>query len=217
MQIEFTLTGITPLLMHARDLDAEDEIKEEVKAESLAGIKTPKGDDRFPSWKWQTYVYTNDDGYFTFPPENIQASLREGGTKIIMQKQTTYKEATQSCICVLDKSLLLVNDKPINIAPFAKLDKELFAVHAAEARKHGFQLYAKHARVNGRHHVRVRPRFDTWKVKGELTLTDPEYFGVDILKQIFDVSGKRGIGDWRPSSGKPGPYGQYKVSLKEIK
>lgn len=55
----FELTGTTPLLMHADDVDAADALIEWRQKPDNKNISKP-GDDRSPPWAWQTYLYRDN-------------------------------------------------------------------------------------------------------------------------------------------------------------
>jgi hypothetical protein len=219
MRFAFTLTARTALLLHARNIDGEESIANLREKENASGVKTPKGDDRHPSWKYQTYWYLDDEAFLAFPADNIMASLREGGTQIIMRGQKTFKEITQSgIVCGSENFRILVNGKGINAAPLLKIKDLKYSEHAATAKELGFSLFAKYAQVNGKQHLRVRPRFDDWQIKGEVEVRDKILYDNDgeNLRRIFDAAGRRGIGDWRPSCKKPGLYGQFEADIEKI-
>lgn len=62
----------------------------------------------------------------------------------------------------------------------------------------------------------VRPRFDKWSffVEGEF---DESQVAEETVKQLFEEAGRTGLGAWRPSSPKPGPFGQFRVVEWRVK
>jgi len=62
----------------------------------------------------------------------------------------------------------------------------------------------------------VRPRFDKWSftVEGKF---DEKQVAEETVKQLFEEAGRTGLGAWRPSSPKPGPFGQFRVTGWEVK
>ncbi len=94
MFYEFQLDGLTPLLVHADDVEASDRLQEWRKAPENKSLSTP-GDDRSPPWTWQTYLYT-DGTHLTVPSDNVMVALREAGCEITLKRQTTFKALTQS-------------------------------------------------------------------------------------------------------------------------
>jgi hypothetical protein len=93
-----------------------------------------------------------------------------------------------------------------------------FSDHIKECRNLGFDLLVKRASVGSSKHVRVRPRFDEWQVRGSITVSEPA-ITQDVLEQLFELAGRyAGLCDWRPSSPKkPGPYGMFTAEVKPVK
>lgn len=214
---EFVLTGTMPLLMHWDNIEGGDTLKEwrqdpKNKNQSVAG------DDRSPAWTWHTYCY-NDGEYVTMPQDNVMAALMSGGTQIILKKQKTYKELSQSGILIATEHLRFEygDGQQLSVAQLAAMRDMAFKQQSEECQRLGFRLFCKRAGVNKSKHVRVRPRFDKWQVSGALhVVTDDMPF--DVLESIFNYAGRAGLCDWRPSSPKrPGPYGMFEAKLKKLK
>lgn len=218
MKYYFELTGKTPLLMHADNIDAADALEEWRKDPNNKNI-SKNGDDRSPPWTWQTYLYS-DGEYITIPSDNLMVALRIAGAKITMKGQKSFKEVTQSGMFV-DTDFLdfKCNGQKVPIqemqwALSANEDPGTFADQKQMAEKYGFSLFSKRAKIGKNKHVRVRPKFNNWSVSGSLEVFAPE-ITPEILETIFEISGKGGLCDFRPSSGTPGSYGMYEVSVLE--
>lgn len=217
MKVAFELTGIMPLLMHWDNIEGGDELKEWRQSPKNKNQSVP-GDDRSPGWTWHTYLY-NDGEHVTIPQDNIMATLMYGGAQVILKKQKTFKELSQSAILIDTEHCLFEfsNGKRLPMSTVAKMRDMTFAEQAAKCKELGFRLFIKRAKIGNSKHVRVRPRFDQWKVSGSLTVTS-EDLPFTTLETIFNYAGRAGIGDWRPNSPKrPGPYGQYEAKLKLLK
>lgn len=219
MKVGFELTGRTALLIHADDVEKQDYVTEwqnDPKNKNLS----QKGDDRSPAWKWMSYTYSNGE-CLTISQDNIMACLRDAGSMVTVKGQgkKSYKSLTQTGILLAEEHYpLLVNGKPIPMSKLEPLEDELdFTKHKQLVESLGFSLYIKRARVGASKHVRVRPRLNDWSVKGELE-TVGEDISLDTLTQLFDLAGRyKGLCDWRPSSGKPGPFGAFTSELKVVK
>lgn len=217
LEYAFTLTGLTPLLMHRDDVEAADEL--------MAWRKDPKnksvsvaGDDRSPAWSWQTYLY-NDGEELAIPQQNIMTALRYAGTRIASKGKSTFKAMSQSGIMMTSENCRFTNHgKPISLASIEAFKDEPFSVHKQEARDLGFELLVKRAKVGSSKHVRVRPRFDAWRVSGTLMVIEPAITR-EILAQMLDLAGKfAGLCDWRPSSKEsPGPFGIFSSELQPLR
>jgi hypothetical protein len=83
--------------------------------------------------------------------------------------------------------------------------EEDFPVHKAVAAALGIRLDVRRARPQwNRKHIRVRPRFDHWRVVCDLTMTD-DVLTEALVLQILTLAGKyKGVGNWRPSNPIPG-------------
>lgn len=212
----FELTGVTPLLFHADDIDGSDLLQAWRKHPDNKG-KSVAGDDRSPPWTWFTYLYS-DGEHLCMPSANIMTAIRQAAAKIIMKKQTTFKAASQSGLMILDELCEFHGPKgQVRYADLLKFKEEGFATHSERVKALGFRLDCKRAPVGSSKHIRVRARFDDWTVKGTVEVTD-DTITPAILTQMFDLAGKySGLGDWRPSSPKsPGPFGRFSAKLKEI-
>jgi len=214
-----TLTGTTPLLMHADNLSWAETMA--AWQRDPASRKTSvAGDDRTPAWRWIGSAY-NDGKTFTIPSDNLMTVLREGGAKCPTGvRGGTYKRQTQSGM-VVDQAdwPLTIGGAAVPFAPFKALIEEAdFSKHEAAATAHGFALFVKRAKIGQAKHVRVRPRFDKWEAAGTVTVFD-ETITTDVLRNILTFAGAyAGLGDWRPSSPKsPGPFGKFTATVEELK
>lgn len=203
------ITGRTPLLLHHNNLAARD-------ADSAGGVSGGRaGDDRFPPGRWKRCLYIFD-GRLVMPVENIMASVLKVGSAIKVGGNKTLKEASQRLY--FDSPFLAfrfsgrdLTEKQVD-AIDGKFDEQMTA-----ASKLGFELYVKPCRVNGKGHIRVRPRFNEWETGGEFEVEDEE-LTAERLAKLFDLAGTRsGLGDWRPGSPKrPGTWGMFRSELKAV-
>lgn len=213
-KFRFTLTGFMPLLMHADNIDGADELQAWRKNPANKGV-TVAGDDRSPAWTWQTYCY-HDGEHIVMPSENIMVALRQGGAQMILKRQKTFKEATQSGLLISSEACeLRCQGKQIKWSDVLGMREKTFAEQAAACKKLGFDLFVKRAKVGTSKHIRVRPKFGEWSVTGEIMVLKPE-ITPEILEQLFNLAGKAGLCDWRPSGKTPGPYGQADAEIVEV-
>lgn len=217
------LEGTTPLIMHRDNLQYSEKIRAWQKDPANKEL-SQAGDDRSPAWTWIGYTYC-DDKYVTMSADNLATCIREGGARVPTGSKggdKTYKKLTQSGI-VFDtpEYELTVSGKKIPLDPIRALigDTDFFH-HMEVAEELGFELFVKRAKVQANKHVRVRPLFRDWIVRGTITVLDEDMFGLtqDIVQKIFDQAGTfRGLGDWRPGSPKsPGFYGKFSTTLQKI-
>lgn len=212
----FTLTGFRPMLMHANDVMAQDETRVWQKDSKNRSVSVA-GDDRSPAWTWQTYLY-HDGEHVAMPQDNIMVALRTAGTKIKLKGMTTFKEMTQSNLFIRETHCeFLVGGGRIPMKDLTSFRDAPFSDHVKLVRDMGFALNVKRASVNGKGHVRVRPEFSDWAVRGTIEASDPALTD-DVLSELFTLAGKyAGLGDWRPSSPRrPGPYGTFHAEVTPI-
>ncbi len=215
---EVTITGKSPLLMHWDNLDwtAPKKWREEPENKS----KSVPGDDRSPAFTWIGGLY-HDGKIVSIPTDNIMRCAMEGGAQVPVpggKRGKTYKTQTQSGMVTVEAFWpLLVDGKPIAVEPILKLTNESdFEKHQAFILSLGFELYVKRARIGASKHVRVRPRFNRWATRGLINVWDEE-ITLAALSNIMRIAGAyKGLGDWRPSSRTPGPFGRFDAEVKEV-
>lgn len=213
-----TLTGETPMLMHADDLKWRSELERWLKVPENKK-KSKAGDDRTPAWKWIGCCYHNGK-LVGVPSDNLMTTIREGASKVSTGKKgATFKRQSQSGIVVNELLWPLLAPKgTISWVEISELVKqEDFSLHEAKATELGFELFSKPVRVGQSKHIRVRPRFDSWSTSGTITVFD-DTISEEILVSIFEQAGMYcGLCDWRPSSpSKPGPYGRFTTEIQAL-
>ena len=89
-----------------------------------------------------------------------------------------------------------------------------FSGHKKAANELGFELLVKRAKIGQSKHIRVRPQFPVgWSVSGTIIVWDDQ-IDDKALQQIFEYAGQyKGLGDWRPGSKTPGPYGRFEAKI----
>jgi len=215
---EFVLNGLTPLFMHADDVDAADLLMGWRKDPKNKTASVP-GDDRSPAWTWQTYWYLDDEGCLTIPSDNLLSCLCYAGGKIPLKKQETLKRLVASGIQMPSDFLeFRTNGEKVNVEGFVSNREEPFPAQLKRAREMGFDLDKRRVTVGTAKHVRIRPKFKSWSLSGELILSSME-FTEERLKMLFEIAGTAGgLGDWRPSAPKkPGRYGMFEAKVRILK
>lgn len=215
MTFNFTLTGVSPLLMHADDVEKGDMLSAWRKHPENKSLKVA-GDDRSPPWSWMTYLIT-DGTHVCLSVDMLSASLRQAGSMLTLGKRGTMKSVSQSGLFLApDFMPLLVNGKPIKASKIEALRDLSFSEQSEAAKDLGFSLFVKRATVGSSKHVRVRPRFEEWSVSGSVELLVKEIDETSI-RDLFRLAGQyKGLGDWRPSAPKsPGRFGRFVAELKK--
>lgn len=211
---DFVIKGLTPLLLHQDDVELSDDLTAWRKNPDNANLSTP-GDDRTPPWSWKASCYT-DGEVLTIPADNLMVSLRQAGATMMIpgRRGKTYKEVTQSGILIENPHMpILVGGEVIGYEDVNSISGT-FREHVTAVRDLGFDLFVKRAKVGQSKHVRVRPRFNEWSIKGRLQVTADE-LTMDLIKRLFEIAGtSKGLCDWRPASPKsPGPYGRFETAI----
>lgn len=212
------ITGATPLLMHQDNLDWSDFLTKWL-SDPINKKSSVPGDDRSPGWKWLGALY-HDGRRAVVPSTMLMASLRAAGSTMTIpgKGKKTYKAQTQSGMRIEEPEVpVLIEGREVPVSSLLKLRSEMdFEVHREAVEKLGFSLDTRRASVGRSKHVRVRPRFDTWSLDTSILVWDDQ-LTQEVLHRLWTVAGAhKGIGDWRPSSGKSGAYGTFSVELEEI-
>ena len=215
-KIKIDFTGTMPLLMHASNVLAEDEVRDFRKDPDNKGAK---GDDRHPAWTWQTYLYS-DGEHIVIPADNICKSLMGAGAQYkIPGSKKTFKALSQSGIIPDTPTFkLLIKGKPVPMADIEQHRDQPFPQQLELARALGFDLDVRRLKVGTSKHVRVRPLFSAgWTCSGSFSIID-DALDDAMLNSLFSMAGQRyGIGDSRPGGPTPGQYGTYQAVISAAK
>jgi hypothetical protein len=219
-QYRITMEGLTPLLMHADNLVFSEKIKAWQK-DPANKANSVAGDDRTPPWTWIGSLY-HDGKFIGVSSDNIMTMMREGGAKVLTGKgKETFKKQTQSGIMLDQQQFqLFVDNKPLPIEPVKNLiGNGHFSEHIETVESLGFELLVKRAKIGRAKHIRVRPMFRTWELRGSLTVLDEELTGLteEVIKTVLNQAGALcGLGDWRPSSPSSGTFGKFKPEVVPV-
>ena len=224
-----TLLGENPLLIDRDNLTFVEDVKEWQHNPDNRDKQKP-GDDRSPAWAWLGKLYYEDTSLLwqvSIPVGMLQACIRDAATMIrhpTGRANKTLKDVSQSGILIAEAFIpLLVPGedawRPISYkALYERLrGEDDFRIHESLVKEHGFQLSVLAAKPPGQRarHVRVRPLFPKWQAICHVTVTD-DVLTEAILTQIFEYAGRyKGMGNWRPSTIRPGSYGTFKTEVVE--
>ena len=213
------ITGKTPLLLHADDVEWSDTM-ESWKNDPANKKMSRAGDDRTPAWRWVGYAY-HDGEHLCLPAENIMRAMMEGGGMVLVpggKSGKTFKAQTQSGMMSVTPSWLLSGEKgPIKVKDVtALMQNDKFSEHRPAVNKLGFDLLVRRARIGMSKHIRVRPILRQWSATGELIVTD-EQITEEVLNSILAYAGTyKGLCDWRPGSKTPGSFGTFGAKVTRI-
>ena len=214
------LIGITPLLMHWDNIEWADQM--DAWKSDAANKKTSKaGDDRTPAFRWLGSVYQDGKSVCMFA-DNVSRCVLDGGAMVPVpgaKGNKTFKSQTQSGMKIDEAFIQMkVNGKQIPWEPLSDLMKQpKFTEHIETAKRLGFKLFVKRARIGASKHIRVRPMFENWELEFGISVWDDQLTEA-VCKEIYTYGGTyKGLGDWRPSSKTPGSYGMFGLdSLVEV-
>ena len=222
-QYEITIIGTQPLFMHHDDVEWSDQMelwKNNKDNKSLSKA----GDDRSPAWRWLGNLY-HDNARVVMPTANIMKNLMEAGASVLVpggKSGKTFKAQSQSGIMPREPYWPVFvgqkYDKEIPVDRVLKLMNEKdFEIHKQVAIDHGFKLDVRRAKIGASKHVRVRPWFQRWSIKGVLVVID-EQISESVMVDLLEIGGKfKGLGDYRPSSPKsPGPHGTFRAEIQRV-
>lgn len=216
--VHVKIKGLTPLLMHADNIEWADAM-DEWRKDPENKAKSKAGDDRTPAFRWIGCLNT-DGAIVTIPSEYIMRCLMEGGAQVPTgQGKKTFKAQSQSgLLCPEFHWPLQLNGSAATISMEAINElksKTHFVEHSEGARRLGFSLFVKRVRVGQNKHIRVRPRFDEWATEGRIAIMD-DAITPKILQTILDLAGRyKGLGNWRPGSPTPGQFGMFEAKVTE--
>ena len=138
------------------------------------------------------HAYVDDQSRPVIPIDNIHAALARGSSKFNSMKGKDYFSAIQ----VTDHARLIY-DGPATI-------EELEADQSFSLR---VPVVVSKQRI-----IRTRPIFRQWKATLSVEY-ETDFVDLKTLTEIAQKAGRfAGLGDWRPSSPKPGKYGRFIVN-----
>ena len=192
MRLEFTLAGVSPILMHngAAGLDTRSAVSREIAAiaKKSGGNRTEIDEQRLRELECQRSLYLDAGGRPTLPEAALRAMIEAGARKT--KQGPLVREG------LMIESVTFGYDVERYGEDLEKLTATAqFVVPVVVSRK----------RI-----LRTRAKFDCpWSVAG-IADVDPELVDEDQLTAWLALAGRRvGLGDWRPE--KSGHYGRFDV------
>ena len=193
MRLEFTLTGVSALIMHngAAGLDTRSSLSREIAAitRKRGGNRTPVEDERLRELECLRSLYLDADRRPTLPEAALRAMIEASARKT--------KDGSFVREGLMIESVAFCYD----VERYGETLEEL-------SRKAQFTAPVV---VNRKRILRTRARFDCpWSVVGVADV-DPELVDRDKLTAWLALGGRRvGLGDWRPEKS-GGPFGRFDV------
>lgn len=185
MLIDVEIRGITPLLIHRFNEDAE-------QANGRRKIKMVRDDPRTQATK---AAYIDAIGNFYFSGASITGCMGNAGSnhKATGTRKSLRFVVPSAVMMTADTVTILNGDGP---AKSFEVDSRPVTIPATKGRI-----------------MRHRPRFDDWGAKFQLEVDD-DVLPLAVVHQLLNEGGQSvGIGDFRPE--KRGPFGRFRVTRFE--
>ena len=193
MRLEFTLTGVSPILMHngAAGIDTRSTLSREIAALAAkkGGNRTDVDDRRLRELECRRSLYLGADGKPTLPEAALRGMIEASARKV--------KQGPQ-----VREGLLI---EKVSFGYDVKRYGETLDEFARTAQ------FTVPVVVNGKRIARTRARFDCpWSVVGVADV-DEELVDREKLTAWLALGGRRiGLGDWRPEK-QGGVFGRFDV------
>jgi len=185
--LDFIIEGYQPCLLNAFAV-VDTEGKQKKTGSAVMGDPD----------EWKVKTYTDAEGFVVVPFANLARCLSSAGAKVKASGRETYKTLIPACTYILpEMPRFLWDGKPFKLE---------------DVEKRGW-IDQRHVKLKGGgHQYRYRTKMPAgWRLAFQLMMTGEEVT-VEGLINCMEVAGRRkGIGDYRPSSPSPGPYGTFKI------
>ncbi|MFQ5622419.1 MAG: hypothetical protein ACE5FS_03385 [Paracoccaceae bacterium] len=183
MDIDVTISGVTPLLCH--------NFTDAAQQEATEGTRPSTNNDRGSAREQaEALLYLDNNGRPVIPAANLLRAIIDAGTyfKVGRSKITTQRSSIVPACVAVDPIVLPIKSK------------HPWAVDSRPVR-----MPATGGRI-----LRHRPMFEDWSLAFRIDL-DPDLITPKLLRNLVDAAGKRvGLGDFRPFC--KGPFGRFVVT-----
>jgi len=187
--ITVTCRGLTPLLMNRIPPETLEQVRTKAKKPKTAQRPAVPRDEAIPK------LYVTAEGVPYLPTENLLSCLVAAGQSVRLdgkRQVSTAKSTVLPAFLSLEERFLPLFVHGTDAAPAWEVDMR------PGRNPNGGELVCL-----------VRPRFDQWAFRVTAT-ADLDEVGINIIRELFDVAGKRiGLGDFRPS--RKGMFGKFVV------
>ena len=200
---EFTITGISPLILHAFSPEARAQMLNKQMGKATAGKEK-----KDPVAKCLASLYTDNTGHPCFPAGGIKAAAVTAANDVDLVK-VEMKRAFH-----VVGTLLKVIAPPLEESDMTDCDHQyrdrLKALHS-----YGGSMHEDMVRLaTGVCDISHRPYFPKWSISFTLEF-NKRVVTLEQLAGLFNAAGFGvGIGDWRPSAPKSasGNFGRFRLN-----
>lgn len=205
--IEIEITGISGYIQHNGRLADETDLLSIARKQAQVDYKknpTKENWEHFAKAMMLGGAYFSDDLGVYIPEDCLRAMLVKAAAGVKMSGMKTYKSAASTLAFENYGFSVLIDGKPLKNA-------DSFIANPA-------YQFARIVTI-GKSKVRsVRPILPKgWQSKIVISFLPSVIDGKTIV-EIFSAAGLEvGIGDWRPSAPKPGPFGRFLVTAVDGK
>jgi hypothetical protein len=206
-EVQFTINGISPLLMHngklADPLYPFSRVIKRIVARNKGKNKNEDTDELVRRLEWWGGLYlsevpqVSDEGdvelsptaHLVLPAHQIESMVREGA-----RKSKNGKAACAGAI-VMDDAVFTAKPK----VALADMVSDVQFTHRCTVK------------VGTSRVVRCRPQFRQWSATFKLQI-DSSVIDVELIRDAIQIAGRLiGLGDWRPGAPKGGNYGRFEL------
>lgn len=181
-QVEFTITGVSPLLMHnGQTADPLNKFSKAIKEISGKRKKTDEDYAEMSRIEWHAGLYTDGEEKIILPSTLIESSIIDGA------KKNKLGKAFKSSVFVNDDSILDIGRKYSKASELWTEDqyRDVRGVRVGQARI-----------------MRTRPIFRSWKAVVAVLYDDEQVNVGDVNQAIVNAGRISGVGDFRPKFGR---------------
>lgn len=184
-QVEFTIRGTTPLLLHnGRLADPLNKTTQDIKKISGKRAKTDADMAQMAKLEWYGGMYLKD-GKPCIPGEVLEAMLTSAAKKVKRGSQVQY-----GLVC-----------PDVFMLKYPDVDKTLDELWDIEDYRKTCGVRVQRNRI-----MRTRPQFTNWELTFKVVY-DPDTFNERDIKELVEIAGSKiGLCDWRPK------FGQFEIA-----
>ena len=207
-QIRVSVSGMEPgLLLHnprsANPLDPAAQKLEAVQKQYKKN-KTVENLRELLLVQWNCGLYWQPAKGCHIPRGMIQANMI-GASKSVKQKGKMSSMAK-----VISHSISPRGDAVLEIPAAHKTEKDI-----KKLSENSDYAFVKPAKIGNSLVPVSRPLFKKWRATLMFDVWDETAVSMEDFKEIAEIMGQRGFGDWRPSGPTPGEFGMFSIDKVE--